>query len=163
MLTNRLGVRECAPRLLGVLAALALLSLGASPASARTLDPHSFARPDEARVTDVALDLTADFSAHTLSGTATLTLVVASGSHEVVLDTKGLTIDSVRDQAGQALTFRLGPTDPVLGQALIVSLQPASTKVTIHYTTSPDAGALQRLSPAQTAGRTHPYLVSHGE
>ncbi len=53
--------------------------------------------------------------------------------------------------------------DPLLGQALIVSLRPASTAVTIHYTTSPDAGALQWLSPAQTAGHVHPYLFSQGE
>ena len=32
-------------------------------------DIHSFARPAEARVTHVALDLQADFTARTLSGT----------------------------------------------------------------------------------------------
>ena len=81
----------------------------------------------------------------------------------LVFDTKGLAIASVNDQAGEPLTFQLGPVDPLLGQALTVSLRPASTAVTIHYTTSPDAGALQWLSPAQTAGNVHPYLFSQGE
>ena len=162
MIASRRGVRSHADTIVSVCAAVVLV-LGPATASARALDPHSFARPDEARVTDVALDLTADFTAHTLRGTATLTLAIASGAREVVLDTKGLAIASVNDQDGGALTFRLGAVDPLLGQPLIVSLRPSSTKVTVHYTTSPDAGALQWLSPAQTAGRAQPYLFSQGE
>jgi len=42
--------------------------------SAVVRDPHSAARPEEARVTHVALDLAADFTEKTLAGTATLTL-----------------------------------------------------------------------------------------
>ena len=83
------GVREHAHALHQCPRDALLVSLCTPPLSARSLDPHSFARPDEARVTDVALDLTADFSTHTLRGTATLTLVIAPGAHEVVLDTKG--------------------------------------------------------------------------
>ena len=127
-------------------------------------DPHSFARPDEARVTDVALDLTADFSAHTLRGTATLTLVVCARCARGRVRHKRVD-DRVRERSEPArrLTFRLGPADPLLGQALTVSLGPASQTITVHYTTSPDAGALQWLSPAQTAGHVHPYLFSQGE
>ena len=44
-----------------------------------------------------------------------------------------------------------------------MSLGPTTTAITIHYTTSPDAGALQWLSPAQTAGGKQPYLFSQGE
>ena len=45
------------------------------PAAATVVrDPHSAARPEEARVTHVALDLAADFAAKTLAGTATLTI-----------------------------------------------------------------------------------------
>ena len=53
-------------------------------------DIHSFARPDVARVTHVALDLAADFAARTLSGRATLTLQRAPESTAVVLDTRDL-------------------------------------------------------------------------
>ena len=115
----RLASSAPARAILPILAALTL-SLGPATVWASPLDPHSFARPDEARVTDVALDLTANFSTHTLRGTATLTLVIAPGAHEVVFDTKGLTIASVNDQAGAPLTFRLGPVDPRLGQPLTV-------------------------------------------
>ncbi len=157
------GVREHAHVFIRVLATALLLWVGTSRLSARSLDPHSFARPDEARVTDVALDLTADFSTHTLRGTATLTLVLAPGAREVVLDTKELTIASVNDQAGESLGFALGGSDPLLGRPLTVSIAPTTTAITVHYITSPDARALQWLSPAQTAGRVQPYLFSQGE
>ena len=38
------------------------------------VDPHSFARPTEARVTHVGLDLVVDFERRVLRGTATLDL-----------------------------------------------------------------------------------------
>jgi len=44
----------------------------ATPAAER--DAHSYAVPSDARVTHVALDLTADFAAHVLAGHATLTI-----------------------------------------------------------------------------------------
>ena len=45
-------------------------------------DPHSFARPLEAAVRHVHLDLRADFSAQRLAGTATLTVQRAPGARE---------------------------------------------------------------------------------
>jgi hypothetical protein len=58
-------------------------------------DIHSFARPHEARVTHVALDLRADFTAKRMAGTATLDIAAAPGAKTVVLDTRGLEIESV--------------------------------------------------------------------
>ena len=52
-------------------------------------DAHSFARPEVARVTHVALDLDADFEAHRMAGTATLDIQAARGA-EIVLDSQGL-------------------------------------------------------------------------
>ena len=70
-------------------------------------DIHSYARPDEVRVTHVALDLAADFDAHILSGTATLSLQRNGSASEVVLDTKGMEIQRI--SAGSAdLMFALG-------------------------------------------------------
>ncbi|HEX5581653.1 MAG TPA: M1 family metallopeptidase [Gemmatimonadaceae bacterium] len=132
----------------------------AAPASA---DIHSHARPSEARVTHVALDLRADFDARRLSGTATLDLERAPGSSAVVLDTRDLAIESVTDTAGHALQFELGPTDSIRGQPLTVELPEGVKRIVVGYRTSPDAAALQWLSPAQTAGKKHPYLFSQGQ
>ena len=125
-------------------------------------DIHSYARPWEARVTHVALDLTADFSAKTLAGSAVLDVERAAGAREIVLDTKGLTIERVTGPDGAALKFALGAADAILGRPLTVEL-PASGPITIAYRTSPDAAALQWLAPSQTAGKSHPYLYSQGQ
>ena len=66
-------------------------------------DIHSFARPKEARVTNVDLDLRAHFAAKRLGGTAALDLEVAPGATEIVLDTKDLEIQAVTDAAGRPL------------------------------------------------------------
>ena len=125
-------------------------------------DIHSFARPAEARVTHVALDLTADFTSRTLAGTATLTVERAAGATQIVLDTRDLAIDRVTDASGAELKFALGATDPILGRPLAVTL-PAQGPIVVHYQTSPSAGALQWLTPPQTAGKTLPYLYSQGQ
>ena len=104
--------------------AFALLSslLLAAPAAAAPMvaptlsgpdavDRSSYARPAEARVTHVALDLTADFAAKRMSGSATLDLAAAPGAREIVLDSRGLDIRSVTDGQGRALAWTLGKAE----------------------------------------------------
>jgi len=130
--------------------------------SAQERDIHSYARPDEVRVTHIALDLHADFDAHVLSGTATLSLQRNGSASEVVLDSKGLDIQKITG-GGSDLKFALGINDRILGQPLTVQLPPNVSEITITYRTSPEAGALQWLQPSQTAGGKRPYLYSQGE
>ena len=130
-------------------------------------DVHSYAQPQVARVKHVALDLTADFAARTLSGTATLDVTAEAGATQVILDTRNLDIRSVKDAEGKPLAFALGAADPILGQSLTVTL-PAFTpgqviKIVVDYATRPDAAALQWLTPAQTAGGQQPFLFSQGQ
>jgi leukotriene-A4 hydrolase len=129
----------------------------------RVADPHSFARPTEARVTHVALDLRADFAARQLIGTATLTVERASGATAVVLDTSDLDVSRVTDPKGAALQYTFGAADPILGRALTVQMPAGVREIVVHYATRPTAAALQWLSPEQTAGKRHPYLFSQGQ
>ena len=126
-------------------------------------DQHSYAIPGEARVTHVGLDLRPDFATHVLTGTATLRLEALPGAKVVVLDTRELEIDGVADAGGQPLPFELGPSDPILGRPLRVTLPPDHHMVVVRYRTRPQAAALQWLRPSQTSGGTHPYLYSQGE
>ena len=128
-----------------------------------TRDIHSNARPEVARVTDVALDLSVEFPAKRLQGTATLTLALAPEAREVVLDTRGLAIRAVTDREGRPLLFDVGAEDPILGRALTVQLPRREERIVVIYETSPDADALQWLEPSQTAGKKHPYLFSQGQ
>ncbi len=129
-------------------------------------DIHSYAQPQIARVRHVDLDLTADFTAKTLSGTAALDVTAEPGATQIILDTRNLDIRAVRDDKGP-LKFGLGAADPILGQPLTVTF-PAFTagetrKIFIDYATRPDAAALQWLTPAQTAGGKLPFLFSQGQ
>jgi aminopeptidase N len=156
----------CRDRFIGV---LLLLGAACTPAVQNDAplvveaDPHSYARPAEARVTHVSLDLTPDFEARQLRGTAALTVERAAGAQHLVLDTQDLHIDRVTDGKGAALLFALGPGDPVMGQALTISLSPDTELVAVAYETSPDAGALQWLAPPQTTSGALPFLFTQGQ
>jgi leukotriene-A4 hydrolase len=126
------------------------------------VDAHSHARPHEARVTHVALDLKADFAARRMEGSATLDVEAAPGVDSIVLDDRDLEIRSVADGAGHPLAYTVGASDPLIGAPLTVRLGRAR-RIRIAYRSGPDAPALQWLTPAQTAGKRHPFLFSQGE
>ena len=135
-------------------------------------DPHSYADTSEFIVRHVALDLAADFTAHRLQGSATLTVErVVPEARELLLDTRDLEIRSVQriDAQGQAhsLGFLLDDPDPILGSRLTIELPRRSDEsgplgLRIDYRTSSEASALQWLDPAQTSG-PHPYMYSQGQ
>ena len=125
--------------------------------------PHSFARPDEAAIKHLDLDLTVDFKAKILSGQATLTLDRKPAAKAVVLDTRGLKIGKVSSAAGQKLEWKLGEDKGAMGQSLTIELPAGVNKVAIEYATSPSAEALQWLSPEQTTDKKHPFLFTQSQ
>lgn len=132
-------------------------------ATADAADPHSFARPLEARVTHVALDLSFDFAAKAVSGTATLDIDRKPNAREIVLDSDGYQVSAVTDAAtGAPLAFAYGAENEALGRPLTIQLQPGTRKLIIAYTAR-NAEALQWLTPEQTAGKRHPFLFSQGQ
>ena len=130
---------------------------------ADAVDPHSYARPQEARVHHVALDLKVDFAAKRIGGTATLDIERKPDAREIILDSKGLEIASVTDGSGQPLQFQIGEADSAKGAPLAIALRPDTKRLVIRYTSAPDAESLQWLTPEQTAGKRHPYLFSQGQ
>lgn len=131
-------------------------------------DVHSFARPNDARVSNVMLDLDVDFDSRQLRGTAQLSVIRKAGIRELWLDTRDLSISAaelVQGSVRTPLRFRMGEVDPNLGQALIVSLPPGGTEleVAIEYASSPAASGLQWLTPEQTAGKKQPFLFTQSQ
>jgi aminopeptidase N len=126
-------------------------------------DKASYARPLEARVHHVALDLNVDFDAKRIGGTAILDIDRKPDAKEIVLDDKGLEIESITDGSEQPLEWKVGAADPKLGAPLAVTLRPDTRRLIIKYKSAPDAGALQWLTPEQTAGKKRPYLFSQGQ
>ena len=126
------------------------------------VDIHSFAKPLDARVTHVALDLGVDFATKRVGGTATLDIQAKPGIKQIILDDKGLEIEAVSTLDGKALPYAVGAVDEQLGAPLTIQIGDAK-KILIRYKSAPDSGALQWLSPEQTAGKKHPYLFSQGQ
>jgi aminopeptidase N len=126
---------------------------------ART-DPHSYFDDSQPRTRHLGLELEVDFEGRSLYGWALLDLGEAA-SGPLDLDTKGLEIHSVEGEDESEIPFELGEEEPVLGRRLRLDLPPGTRRVTVEYSTSPDAIGLQWLDPAQTEGRRHPFLFSH--
>jgi leukotriene-A4 hydrolase len=127
------------------------------------LDPASYAKPLEARVYHVGLDLSVDFDTKRIGGTAKLDIDRKPEAKEIVLDDKGLEIESITDGSGDPLTWQVGAGDASLGAPLIVTLKSETKQLVIKYKSARDAGALQWLTPEQTAGKRKPYLFSQGQ
>ena len=127
------------------------------------VDESTYAKPLEARVTHVALDLAVDFDAKRIGGTATLDIDRKPDARQIILDDRGLEIAGITDGNNQPLEWKVGAADERLGAPLAIDLRPDTKRLVIRYKSAPDAGALQWLTPEQTAGKKLPYLFSQGQ
>lgn len=128
-------------------------------------DPHSFSMPDKVKTKHLDLDIAVDFESKTISGIATYDLERYSGD-EVIFDTRMLSIHEVRLDNNEKADFVLDkeiPGKEYLGSKLSIKLKPDTRKVSIVYSTSQDAVALQWLDPEQTNGKTWPFLFTQGQ
>lgn len=125
------------------------------------VDPYTYAQPEVARVTHVALDLVLDFEGQSVTGTATLDIQAVDGADTVILDSNGLEISAITDEAGAALPFDIGAVEEGKGAPVTVTMGDTRTIIIVYSATNPEA--LQWLGPEQTAGGQHPYLLSQGQ
>ena len=132
--------------------------------TAQAFDDQTYAQPQVARVTHVALDLDLDFDAKRVRGMATLDVLARPGAEQIVLDSNGLQVASITDGNGRALDYTLGDmvSDGGKGAPLTIQLDGAKQLV-VTYASPSDAAALQWLTPEQTEGGVHPYLFSQGQ
>ncbi len=121
-------------------------------------DPHSYADLSQGRIQHIDLQLEVDFERHELRGTCHYRLETpATGPFE--LDSRSLTIHSIRAD-GRLVVFSLSEEEPILGRRLRLDDLQGAASFEIEFTTSPEARALQWLTPVQTAGGRHPYLFT---
>lgn len=163
--------------LLAVFVAMLLSACGGKGAETEVYDPardyFSFANTGQFVTQHLVLDLTVDFDAAELRGSAVHTMQkVESGAVEVVLDTRDLAITDVQvlltDGVSLAADYRFGERDAIKGTPLIVSLPEAARSATefrlkLEYSTSPDSTALQWLPASLTAGGKHPLMFSQSQ
>lgn len=125
-------------------------------------DVHTFATPEDAKITHLDLKLNVDFDKKMLSGVATYDIEVQNNIDKIYLDSRSLSIENV-EVDGQKTEFELATEVEHLGQKLTIPVTSQSKKVTITYKTSSDAEALQWLAPSQTAGKKSPFLFTQSQ
>jgi aminopeptidase N len=172
-------------RVLAACAAVAALTLcgatsatvAATPADAGPdlqsgRDYHSFANTAQMQVRHLDLSLDVDFKARRLSGVVDLEVErLDDTAAALVLDTRDLAVREAWLVGGngrlESTAFELGATVGTLGEALRISVPPGAIgsryRVRVSYQTRPQASGLQWLEPAQTAGRSHPFLFSQSQ
>ncbi|MES2630267.1 MAG: M1 family metallopeptidase [Bacteroidota bacterium] len=127
-------------------------------------DVHSYANPAEAVVTHLNWKATVDMENHTISAIATWDIKTAENAATILFDTRDLSIEKVWLNDDTTFTpYELATEDSVLGSALSVKIQPGTKKVSIAYTTSPAAEAVQWLAPSQTAGKKSPFVFTQSQ
>ena len=157
-----------------VVAALILTAAcGRSPAPSASAtqfprDMSTYANVDAFVAKHLLLDLTADFDAKMLVGTAELRFERRDPhASEVVLDTRELQIRKAEASAGESrwadAAYRFDPATAAFGSALHVTMPAGADRVRITYATAPSARGLQWLTPAQTSGKKHPFLFSQAQ
>ena len=127
-------------------------------------DPNSYSRPDLVKTTHVHLEVEVNFEKKILVGSVLLTLEkIDLEADSVILDARNLTVSKVFEEpSGQTLDYTYGSPSG-FGEKFEIKLPAGAEKklsIRVEYSSSPEATALQWLSPAQTAGKKHPYMFS---
>lgn len=128
----------------------------------QNIDPHSFGDDSPARVKHFDLQLKVDFNKHILSGFVTL-FFEKNGADTLFLDTKNLSIDSLKYAGKIVNNYSLGESDPVLGSKMTIDISNITDSLTIYYKTSPQAAAIQWLEKNQTLDKKAPFLYTQGQ
>lgn len=104
-------------------------------------DPHTYAKPEEARVTHLDWEAEIDFNSKIITAIARYDIETNESAQKIILDTKGLEITAVMS-SGKNLSFDLGEESKYIGSPLSIAIDSSIKTIEIHYKTSPHAEAL---------------------
>ena len=97
--------------------------------------------------------------------------MVSQSNDKVILDSKGLFIESVSGTAG-LLTWHFGDSSDIFGKAIEIDAPQHDTIIQIHYRTlnkletsrkKDFISAIQWLNPSQTHDKKHPFMFSQSQ
>ncbi len=126
-------------------------------------DVHSQANYQDVELSHLLWDATVDFDRQVIEATATWIIKQTQPTDFLLLDTKDLQIKSVLLNGSDKTQFELLEENELLGRALKIEIFENTERVSIMYETSPEAEALQWLSPAQTADKQEPFLYTQSQ
>jgi leukotriene-A4 hydrolase len=121
-------------------------------------DPTSYSDLAEGRIKHIDFHIRVDFDSRTLDVEATYHMQgPVHGS--LYLDTYKIDLQEARIN-NQELAWEFDTSDETLGDRLHLKGLDGDSSFTLKFCTSPEARALQWMSPSQTAGGSHPFLYS---
>lgn len=121
-------------------------------------DPTSYADLSQGRIRHIDFHIRADFSTNTLAIKATYQLD-APRRGPLFLDTYKIDLQKAH-AGGRSLTWEFDISHQTLGSRLHLKGLDGDSSFTLEFQTSPQASALQWLTPLQTLGGQHPFLYS---
>ena len=121
-------------------------------------DPTSYADLTQGRIKHVDFYIQVDFTSRTLDVEATYQ-TEAPISGPLYLDSFKIDLAEAHVN-GRRLDWEFDRSDDLLGQRLHLKGFENDSSFTLKFKTSPEARALQWMSPSQTAGGEHPFLFS---
>ena len=124
-------------------------------------EPHSYAKPNNAFIKHLDLEINVDFENEIIEGKATYE-IENNKSSQIILDSKYLDIESVQAD-GKDTEFTLGANDKILGQPLTITIDKNTKQISIVYKTTKKSEALQWLEPQQTTDKNKPFLYTQGQ
>ena len=130
------------------------------------IDPHSFAKTNEAVAKHLSWKAKIDFDTKVISAVATWTIENKSNSGQVIFDTRDLIIENIMVDGNTSSDYKLADTiagQSFLGSALIVDIPTSAKTVSITYKTSEGAAALQWLNAEQTRDKKFPFLFTQSQ
>ena len=125
-------------------------------------DPHSFSNFDKVVVRHIDFDLSVDFDKKKIKGKAVYQIENFAKADELILDTRNLSIEKILLNENPP-NYSLSEVDSVFGQALKINITPETETVTVYYSTTEGAEALQWLNPENTAGGKYPFLYNDSQ
>jgi aminopeptidase N len=132
------------------------------------LDDHSYSNLNEIRTRHLHLELDVNFKSQKIFGIARHRMININKADTAIFDIKGLEIQKVTTGEKNKETeadFVIGKydKDSILGQPLLVKIDPSDSIINIYYKTTADSEALDWLEPKLTSSKIHPFLYTQGQ
>jgi aminopeptidase N len=132
------------------------------------LDDHSYSNLNDIKTRHLHLELDVNFKNKKIFGVARHRMLNLNKADTAIFDIKGLEIQKVttgEKNAENEADFVIGKydKDSILGQPLLVKIDPKDSIVNIYYKTTENSEALDWLDPKLTSSKLHPFLYTQGQ
>lgn len=149
-------------KLIATIISFLFLSIQSDAQINYVLDTHTYAEPNKAVVTHLTLTVDINFDNKVISGIARWD-IQNNNANEIVFDTKDLKIESVVLDDKLNSKYTLSKYVEYMGSKLSIPIKSDTKSISISYYTSPQAEAIQWLTPQQTEAKKYPFLFTQSE